>query len=269
LDREVTRPRNMLLRALPCHDFDQLYPSLELIALKPRCVLQHARIPIEHFYFIEDGLVSVVTKTDEAKSVGVWLVGREGVVGFPLLVGRKAPLNRYVVQVAGSALRVRAEVFGRALNEISSLRRLLFRQLMSVLLQTSQLSSCNLCHSLTQRLARWILIARDRSDRDELPITQHALARVLGVRRASISECLHRLQQRGLLGNTRGLISILDGPGLEALSCRCYHIIRNEQEGVLACLMDTTSSPPADCRKRATVAATRAKTNAKQALGEV
>ena len=149
MNSERERPRNMILRALPRNDLDRIYPLLELVPLKGRRVLHHARMPIEHLYFIEEGLVSVVAKADERKSVEVWLIGHEGVAGLPLIVGRQFSLHRRFILIGGSALRIAADDIGKALHEINSLRILLFRYLYAVLMQTSQSSACNLCHTLT------------------------------------------------------------------------------------------------------------------------
>jgi len=185
--------QNLLLRALPRKDLEYLCPQLEFVALKHKQVLQHARLPIKHFYFIERGLVSVVAKTGAGKAVEVWSIGRDGVVGLARLVGQKTPLNKYVVEVDGAAFRIGIEALERSLLDLGLLRRLLFRHLMSVLLQTAQLSGCNLCHPLPQRLARWLLTAMDRSGCNHFAITQDVLARLLGVRRATISRMSPRI----------------------------------------------------------------------------
>jgi CRP-like cAMP-binding protein len=218
--------QNLLLRALPREDLEHLCPQLEFVVLKHRQVLQHARLPIKNFYFVEQGLVSVVAKTGVGKAVEVWSVGRDGVVGLARLVGQKIPLNKYVVEIDGAAFRIGIEALERSLLDLGSLRRLLFRHLLSVLLQTAQLSGCNLCHPLPQRLARWLLTAMDRSGCNQFAITQDVLARLLGVRRATISECLHEFKEAGILDNAWGSIRILDAERLEALSCECYHIVR-------------------------------------------
>lgn len=234
LNFELKRPKNMILSALQRDDWEKLYPLLEFVTLKARRVLQHARMPMDYLYFIEDGLVSVVAKADERRSVEVWLTGREGVAGVPLILGRNFAVHRRFIVLNGSAYRIRSDDLQGALREIDSLRSILFRYLFAVLLQTSQSSACNLCHNLTQRLARWVLTARDRCDADDLPITQDMLARMLGVRRASISECLDHFEKCGLLRKKRGFIGIVDRPRLETFSCGCYHIIRREQERILA-----------------------------------
>lgn len=226
--------RNRLLRALSPADFQRLAPSLERVPLIARRVLQHGSLSMRHLYFVERGLIAVLGKADERKSVGIWLIGREGAEGLPLIVGRKVPLHPRYVLIGGSALRLPAPALANALEEIPALRTLLFRYLYAVLLQTSQWSVCNLCHELKQRLARWVLVALDCCDGEALPITQELLARMLGVRRASISEALGWFEELGVLSNRRGLIEVLDRAKLEAISCECYASMRKEQERIFA-----------------------------------
>jgi CRP-like cAMP-binding protein len=223
---ETALPRNLLLRSLPRRDLERLCPALHRVTLTPRRVLQHAGVPIEHVYFIEEGLVSVLASADERNAVEVWLIGREGAIGVPALLGVRASPLRHFVQIGGSALRIGVEELNRAMSEIPQLRAVLHSYLHVALMQSSQSAACSLSHSLLQRLARWLLTAQDRSDRDELPITQDLLARNLGVRRATVSEAFKPLEGRGIFARERGLIRILDRTLLEQIACRCYRIMR-------------------------------------------
>lgn len=226
LSCEPDLPRNLLLRSLPRRDLERLGPSLHRVTLTPRRVLQHAGVPIEHLYFIEEGLVSVLASADERTAVEVWLIGREGAIGSPALLGVRASPLRYFVQIGGSALRISVEDLDRAMSEIPQLRAVLHSYLHLALVQTSQSAACSLRHSLLQRLARWLLTAQDRSASDELPITHDLLARNLGVRRASVSEAFKPLERRGIFARERGLIKILDRTRLEQFACRCYRTMR-------------------------------------------
>lgn len=223
-----TAPRNRLLQSLSHRQFERIKPLLQRVPLIPRRVLQHSWVPIEHVYFIEDGLVSVLASADEKNSVEVWLIGREGVVGSPVVLGLSTTPLRHLVQVGGSALKIGADDLGRVAAEMPSLRALLLNYLHVALLQSSQSAACSLSHPFRQRLARWLLTAQDRSDRDEFPITQDLLARILGVRRATASEAIKSLVGRGVLARVRGLIRIRDRARLEQISCRCYQITRLE-----------------------------------------
>ena len=221
-DETVTLTRNLLLRSLPHQDLERLYPLLQKVSLTPRRVLQHAGVPIEHLYFIEEGLVSVLAKTDERNAVEVWLIGREGAVGSTVALGIKTSMLSHFVQIGGSALKIGVQDLDRAMSENSRLRAALHDYLHATLMQSSQSAACSLRHSFLQHMARWLLTAQDRSDSDELPITQEVLARSLGVRRPTVTGAIKLLEGRGVFGRKRGLIRILDRGALEQIACRCY-----------------------------------------------
>ena len=184
---ETTLPRNLLLRSLPSQVLERLSPLLHEVSLTPRRVLQHAGVPIEHVYFVEEGLVSVLAKTDERIAVEVWLIGREGAIGSAAVLGIRASTLSHFVQVGGSALRIGIEDLNRAMSESPCLHAVLHGYLHATLMQSLQSAACSLRHSFLQRLARWLLTAQDRSELDELPITQDLLARSLGVYRPTVS----------------------------------------------------------------------------------
>jgi CRP-like cAMP-binding protein len=224
------RARNLLLRSLPDDELQRLYPLLERVPLTPRRVLQHAGLPIEHLYFVEEGLVSVLAKVDERHAVEVWLIGRDGVVGSTALLGGHHATLGHFVQVGGSALRIGIEDFARAVADLPNLRAGLDGYLHASLMQSSQSAACGLRHPLLQRLARWLLMAHDRSDLDALPVTQGALARSLGVRRPTVSEAFKQLEQHGVLARERAMIRLLDRASLERIACRCYRAMRLGRE---------------------------------------
>ena len=220
--------RNKLLMAIPSVDFRRLQPILQPVQLKAGRILHHANVPVSHFYFIERGLVSVEAEAEHHRWTEVWQVGHEGCLGLPLIVGRECSSYRRVALIDGTALRVDRHEFDAKLGEIASLRSMLLQYLFVVLLQTSRLNACNLRHSVTQRAARWLLLACDRYGDVDLPITQSVLARVLGVRRASVSNCLSELEELGWLRKERGTITVIDRFGLQRASCGCYGLIQKE-----------------------------------------
>jgi CRP-like cAMP-binding protein len=226
----IVQPRNHLLQSLPRQDLERLYPLLQRVTLTPRRVLQHAGVPIEHVYFIEDGLVSVLASADEKSAVEVWLIGREGAVGTGALLGVRSSPLRHFVQIGGTALRIGVDELKCAMAEMPQLQAILHGYLHASLMQSSQSAACSLSHPLLQRLARWLLIAQERTDRDELPITQDLLARSLGVRRATVTEALKPLELKGIFTRERGLIRILDRKRLEEIACRCYRLMRLKKE---------------------------------------
>ena len=228
--REMANPQNVLLQSIPAHQFEQIAHLMERVTLAPRRTLQHANVPIKHVYFVEEGLVSVLASTDTRNAVEVWLVGREGVVGSAALLGLDSTPLRYLVQIGGSALRISVDDLRKAMADQPQLRALLLDDLHATLLRSSQSTACSLSHSFRQRLARWLLTAQDCSDRDEFRITQELLARILGVRRATVSETIKSLEGRGILARMRGLIKIRDRDRLQEISCRCYRSLRVEEK---------------------------------------
>jgi CRP-like cAMP-binding protein len=225
--------QNKLLRAMPAGDLECLLPFLEAVELKSGRILHHANVPISHFYFIESGLVSIEAEAERHKWTEVWQVGNEGCLGLPLVVGRELPSYRRVALVHGRALRIPHREFQAKVGEIAPLRRTLLQYLFVVLLQTSRLNACNLRHSVSQRVARWLLLACYRYGSPYLPITQSVLARVLGIRRASVSTCLGEFEQLGVVRKERGMIVITNPAQLERISCACYSLIRREFDGLV------------------------------------
>jgi CRP-like cAMP-binding protein len=223
---------NRLLRCLPEDQLRRLWPRFERVALKPRRVLSYQDTPMDHAYFVEDGLVSVLANTGGGKSVEVWLIGREGFVGVPLLLGESNSAHRRVVQVAGHALRIQADDLRDTVENAGPLRTVLLRYVQAVLIQTSQLGGCQAHHTLQQRLARWLLMAQDRCGKDALPLTHEMLSRMLGVRRATVSECIAALEQQEILGRARSLIRIMARERLEAIACPCYAVIRSADKSL-------------------------------------
>jgi CRP-like cAMP-binding protein len=207
---------------------------LQPVELKPRQILHHWGTPMEQVYFIERGLVSVTTRISRDSAVEVWLIGCEGMTGVPVVLGGDfAPPHRRIVQVGGSALRLASSDLHRAMDESAALREMLLRYAQVILLQASQVGACNAHHTLEERLCRWLLMARDGLGGDELPLTHRVLSRLLGVRRASVTECLGALERKGALENTRGLVHIVDAAILNESCCACYRLIRCEYERLL------------------------------------
>ena len=224
--------RNRLLSAIPEQELAVLLQNAEKVAIKPRQVLHHWRLPLDYVYFIERGLVSVSARVDDDDFVEAWLVGSEGMVGSPLVLaeeGQPTP-HRRIVQMGGEAIRISARDFLAVLPTLPFTRRLLQRYVQVVLFQTSQFGACNAAHAVRERLVRWLLVARDCIESDDLPITHEVLSQLLGVRRATVTQVIEALHREGLIRTARGLISVVDAAALQAASCACYGLVRREYQ---------------------------------------
>ena len=227
--------RNHLLGALPAHDLELLRPRLEPVTLHKRQILQERNVPVLHAYFIEDGAASLLSRSSEKQTIEVCMVGRKGFVGVPVALGTMRSPHRCIVQLPGRALRISATDLRKAMAQSAALQRILLGYVQAVFVQSSQLIVCNTRHSLGERLARWLLVVHDRLDGDSLPLTHDLLGRALGVRRASITVGLGRLEASGLIQCRRGEVTILDRRGLEGSACECHRVVKAEHERVLRC----------------------------------
>jgi CRP-like cAMP-binding protein len=231
LDTYINHKSNLILSALPPPEYERLSTHLEYVELPLGKVLYAPEEPIKYAYFLLGGAVSIVTVLRDGGSVEAGVVGKEGVVGIPLVLGTKIELNRRaVVQIAGSGLRLKAAAFTEEFNRGEHLRRLLLSYLHAFITQLSQTAACNRMHRLEERLARWLLACQDRLGSNELQLTQEIIAEMLGVRRAGVSVAETQLQERGLIKHKRGYIQIIDRAGLEAASCECYAVVSREYQ---------------------------------------
>lgn len=221
-------PLNRLLGALPKDEYRRLLPNLELVPLIFGEVIYQVGDVIRHVYFPTAGIFSLLAAAEERATLEVGMVGREGMIGLPLFMGVKTSRDCAVVQGAGAAMRMRAAAFRKECTNGGSLPRLLSRYTHSRMTQVSQGAACNRFHSIEARLARWLLMTRDRMDGEEFQITQEFLSNMLGVRREGVNRAAGALQQQNLISYSRGTLTTLDRAGLEAVSCRCYEIIKDE-----------------------------------------
>jgi CRP-like cAMP-binding protein len=227
--KEEQLPRgNRLLDALPDEELERLRPHLESVSLGLKDVLVEPDEPIEHVYFPINGACSMIATMKDGQEVEVGTIGNEGMLGLPVFLERETVPLRTISQVPGEAVRMRSEALRREVRPGDRLHRLLHRYTEATLVFAAQSSACNRLHSVEQRASRWLLHTHDRVGKDEFPLTQVFLALMLGVRRASVSEVASALQKQGSISYNRGLIKILDRPGLEAKSCECYDVIRAE-----------------------------------------
>ena len=210
-----TGPRNRLLAVLPAVDLDLLQPSLELVDIEARQVLERPGEPIAHVHFVESGLVSVVGTTEPDHRIEVGMVGHEGMTGLGVVLGDDRSLNEALVQSSGSAWRIETPALHKAMRNSPVLSATLLRYVHVFFSQASQTAVANGRGRLDERLARWLLMWHDRLHDDNLVITHEFLALLLGVRRQGVTVALHDLEGRGLIRSTRSLVRILDRHGLQ------------------------------------------------------
>jgi CRP-like cAMP-binding protein len=219
---------NSLLAVLPSAEYRQLLAGLEPVTLKLGEVLHEPTAPIRYVYFPVGCVVGLMATVADHKAVEVGLVGYEGMVGIALVLGAGASSVRTVVAASGAALRMEATRFHTTFLQCPSLQRELHRYAYAILAQARQTIACNCFHLSDARLARWLLMTSDRARSPELSLTQTFLAGMLGLRRVTVTEIAGRLWRRKLISYGRGWIRILDRPGLEAASCRCYMSIERQ-----------------------------------------
>jgi CRP-like cAMP-binding protein len=216
---------NRLLAALPRKAYLRLLPGLVPVELGFGEVLYEPGKPIRDVYFPGQSLVSLLTLVEGHLALEVGLVGREGMVGVPLALGVDASPVRALVQGGGQAMRMNAARFRKELGSSAPLQRELHHYIHALMSQISQTAGCNRFHIVQSRLARWLLMTRDRVRSAEFRMTHEFLSHMLGVRRVGVTEAAGALQRRKLIEYSRGRIRILDHRGLEAAACACYERI--------------------------------------------
>src|SRR6202162_163064 len=219
-------PRNRLLLALPSRNLKLLIPELEHIPCQRGQILVDADSSLDHVFFPDSGVVSVVAVYSDGSIIEMATIGREGFTGVQAVFGAKKASVRLLVQIPGSAAKMSRAAFTRAMESMPSFRSLMYAYVHAFLEQVMVSVACNGAHSLKERLARWLLMMRDRGDDDALPITQNLLAEMLGVQRATITNAARELERAGLIERGRRQVTILDRKGLTKASCECYQLVR-------------------------------------------
>lgn len=223
---KINQRENRLFSALGGGERDHFQSQADLVELVAADVLVEAGKRIRYVYFPIDSHISLISSVDNRAGLEVALIGNEGMFGTPLVLGVDISSVRAIVQGAGSALRMNARDFNRELKQSSVLQRKLNRYIYVQMSQLAQIAACTRFHLVEARLARWLLMTRDRVGSDEFYITHEFLAYMLGVRRVGVTAAAGSLQKRNLISYSRGTIRILDGDRLEAVSCACYRADR-------------------------------------------
>ena len=219
-------PRNRLLLAIPPNHLKRLMPELEYIECQRGQVLMDADSSLDHVFFPDSGVVSVVAVYEDGNIIEMATIGREGCTGVQAVLGAKSSSVRLLVQIPGTAAKMSRPAFMRAMKSAPAFRSLMFAYVHAFLEQVLVSGACNGVHNLDQRLARWLLMMHDRSDEDALQITQSLLAEMLGVQRPTITNAAREFERAGLIARGLRQVTILDRQGLMEASCECYQLVR-------------------------------------------
>ncbi len=221
--------RNRILASLSAPDLACLVPYLSRRTFKRNQTLHEAGQTVETAYFLEEGVCSIVVTMEDGSSIEAGIIGNDGLVGLPAVLGAGHSPNRCFIQIPGSGYAVKAKILEeQSRNGSGNFRRLMQHASQALFAQTAQTAACNRVHKLEERLARWLLMCHDRMQVDDLHITHDFLATMLGTRRSSVTVAAGILRKAGLIEHTRGHVKIKNRKGLEEAACECYAVIRDE-----------------------------------------
>jgi CRP-like cAMP-binding protein len=227
------QPVNRLLERLAPDEYQRIHRHLKPVMFELDQVLIRARAPTSYVYFPVGGVASFLTLMDNGDAIEVGTVGNEGMVGVGELLGAPYSFNQVIVQVSGGALRAETSELRKQVDQNISFRRLLTTYQTVFHAQVAQSVACNGLHPIDKRCCRWLLMSHDRVGTKVVPITHEYLSYMLGVRRASVTDVLRPLREKGLIANSRGVITVLNRKGLEAASCECYRVVSSEYKQLL------------------------------------
>jgi CRP-like cAMP-binding protein len=227
---DLSTPRNRLLAQLPAKSWEKLRPHLHPVEMELRQTLYEPEEPISAVYFPQDGWVSMVAPLEDGDGAEVGLIGYEGMVGLPALLGGESDDLEALVQGSGAAFKIGVPDFQQAVEADPLLRSILLRYVQAHHAQVTRTAACNGRHQTEQRLARWLLMAHDRAQKDSFTMTHEFLSLMLGVRRAGVTVAAGALQRAHIINYDRGQVSVIDRDGLENASCECYGAARRSYE---------------------------------------
>jgi CRP-like cAMP-binding protein len=231
--------KNHLLAHLPDTAWQRWQSQLEAVDLALGQVLCESGVTMSHVVFPTTAIVSLLYVLEDGASAEIAVVGNEGIVGVSLFMGGQSTPSRAVVQSAGRGYRMASRGMLEEFNRAGPVLHLLLRYTQALITQMAQTAVCNRHHSLDQQLCRWLLLSLDRLPGNVLVVTQELIANMLGVRREGVTEGALKLQRAGLIRYTRGRITVLDRPGLEARTCECYAVVKREYDRLLPAQLAT------------------------------
>lgn len=224
---------NRILLSLPQSTLDRLMPAMSLVKMTRGQVIDHLDQPIANLYFVNQGIVSLVKTMHDGRSVEVEAVGIEGVTGPNVLFGIGSAVAESIVQVPGTALRIRGDALNEVFESDDALHEIMERYAHLALFRIIQNAACNRLHTLEERCCRWLLIAHDSALSDTFPLTHEFLATMLGAQRAGVSITAGFLQKAGYIRYARGRVTVIDRGGLENAACECYSTVRRQLDELL------------------------------------
>jgi CRP-like cAMP-binding protein len=220
--------RNQLLAALPGAEYKRLLPHLESVPLPFMGVLYEGGEPIEHVYFPNDGLISLLVVMGDGTVREIGIIGNEGMLGTAVVLGVKTTTTRALTQLPGSAMRMKAGALRDELGRGGALPHVLRRYAHALFTQISQSAACVSSHAVDKRLSRWLLMTHDHAPGDEFEMKHEFMAMMLGVTRSVVTRAAGHLQKEEMIRYTRGRVTVLDRGGLEATACECYGVVKAE-----------------------------------------
>lgn len=225
---------NLLLTCLPSEVYTRIEPDLEHLSLEPHHILHRPGEEIHDLYFPTSCMISITITSSEGRTVEAGAIGRREVVGVNAFMGgRETTQTEFIVQVGGDAIRIGAARLKDEFNRNTEMREVMLKYTQAYIAQITQNVACNRLHGLDERCARWLLEVRERIESDNFPLTQEFIAEMLGVRRAGVTEAVGKLRDAGIIEYGRGHIRIIDIEGLEASSCECYKLLKDEYDRLL------------------------------------
>ena len=233
MPKSFSPTQNHLLGALGESEREHLFSHLELVPMRLGEVIYESGSPLEHVYFPTNCIISLLYVMEDGASAEIAIVGCEGMVGVALFMGGESTPSRAVVQSAGHAYRLSGKLVKQEFVRAGAMQYLLLRYTQALLTQMAQTAVCNRHHSVDQQLCRWLLLSLDRLASNDLTMTQELIANMLGVRREGVTEAAGKLQAAGLIRYSRGHITVLDRPRLEARVCECYAVVKKEFDRLL------------------------------------
>jgi CRP-like cAMP-binding protein len=218
--------QNQILAALPCKEHKRLLAHLEPVSLPFMDVLYESGEPIKHVYFPNDGLISLLIVMEDETSREVGLIGNEGMLGVPVVLGMNTTPTRALIQMPGSAMCMKVQALKAELKLGGALPSLLKHYAHALFSQVAQSAACVSAHAVDKRLSRWLLMTHDRAPGDEFEMKHEFMAMMLGVTRSVVTIAAGRIQDEKMIRYTRGRVTILDRRGLEASACECYGVVK-------------------------------------------